>query len=399
MASASPNLTLNDFHFCSMDSTEEIPQYIPGGYHPIAIGDILGTNDSCRYRIMHKLGYGSYSTVWLAQKTDSSNSFVAVKITMAEVGQSLEAAMLEAASRQVQSNSEQRPGSLALLDHFTLEGPNGSHSVLMTDIVVPIFTLQTRCPGPWRRATTHGLVQAIADLHAAGIVESPPTNPRSNLHVGNLGFAFPQLSDQDPEVVMQELSPYELTIVLPTTAVHQTASLPSYVVMPCNITAYYLKLASSDPPLTKVLDFGAAHNVGTPSPSFQCAWIALAPAVAFAIKVEKVENPTIDPAADIWALGTAIFEIVTGSPIFYLTSLPYAMLKVADVLPPGWENWYANLSDPPGVSCRERVRRTCTDDADADMLSALLRKILALDPALRCSAVEIVDDPWFKYST
>ena len=44
--------------------TEWIEDYRPGGLHPVHIGDEF--NDS-RYRVIRKLGYGAYSTVWLAK--------------------------------------------------------------------------------------------------------------------------------------------------------------------------------------------------------------------------------------------------------------------------------------------------------------------------------------------
>lgn len=44
--------------------TEWIEEYRPGKFHPIHLGDLL---DDARYRIVRKLGYGSYSTVWLAR--------------------------------------------------------------------------------------------------------------------------------------------------------------------------------------------------------------------------------------------------------------------------------------------------------------------------------------------
>ena len=36
--------------------------YHPGGYHPVHLGDTFGS----RYRVIRKIGYGEYSTVWLA---------------------------------------------------------------------------------------------------------------------------------------------------------------------------------------------------------------------------------------------------------------------------------------------------------------------------------------------
>jgi hypothetical protein len=38
-------------------------RYGPGGYHPAYLGEIFNK----RYRVVHKLGYGLHSTVWLAK--------------------------------------------------------------------------------------------------------------------------------------------------------------------------------------------------------------------------------------------------------------------------------------------------------------------------------------------
>lgn len=43
---------------------EEMSKYRPGGFHPVCLGD---TFKNGRYKIHHKLGWGGYSTVWLAK--------------------------------------------------------------------------------------------------------------------------------------------------------------------------------------------------------------------------------------------------------------------------------------------------------------------------------------------
>ena len=49
-------------HFRRTISEEDIGRYCEGGYHPVRIGDLFNH----KYKVVNKLGYGVYSTVWLA---------------------------------------------------------------------------------------------------------------------------------------------------------------------------------------------------------------------------------------------------------------------------------------------------------------------------------------------
>ncbi|TFK68449.1 kinase-like protein [Pluteus cervinus] len=395
-------LELDDFHFISMDTTEDMTRYTVGGYHPARIGDIISSSrkdDSSalvpQYRIVHKLGFGSNATVWLAQMTDSP-AFVAVKITTADAASTNEAAMLEAVSR-VRTTGESHV--VTLLDHFTLHGPNGEHLALVTDVVAPIF--RVRSDPLWCKTAALGLAKAVAHLHANGIVHG-------DLHLGNVGVAIPKLAEEDPDEIMQYLGAYDLTIVLTSSATKQTSSLPPYVVSPCNLTSFYKKLANSDLPQTKLFDFGSAHEVGKLPQIFQCAVEACAPETVFARVVEKIDNPFMELPTDIWALGAAIYKIVTGSPLFYgvgFTGILSEMVPMGGTLPQAWQEWWLGLSDVPTVSAsgadawwtrrRKMIRQDCANDADADALIALLRKILVLDPKARPTPEEILQDAWF----
>ena len=53
---------------------EKFLDYRPGGFHPIALGDTLKDG---RYKIHHKLGYGGFSTVWLARDHRYINTLLA----------------------------------------------------------------------------------------------------------------------------------------------------------------------------------------------------------------------------------------------------------------------------------------------------------------------------------
>ncbi len=54
-----------DFDIEGVD-VEDINRYTPGGFHPIRLGNVL-SSAKAQYRVLHKLGRGAFSTVWLAE--------------------------------------------------------------------------------------------------------------------------------------------------------------------------------------------------------------------------------------------------------------------------------------------------------------------------------------------
>jgi hypothetical protein len=52
---------------------EPLSGYKPGGYHPVHLGDKFHGN---RFIVVHKLGWGSYSTIWLARDTAAPEPYV-----------------------------------------------------------------------------------------------------------------------------------------------------------------------------------------------------------------------------------------------------------------------------------------------------------------------------------
>ncbi|KAJ5015591.1 Serine/threonine-protein kinase SRPK [Colletotrichum sp. SAR 10_99] len=127
------------------DEPEEFyANYYPeGGLHPVRIGDQLADG---RYTIFHKLGRGSFSTVWLA-RDEKTNCNVAIKITGGHFTKSSnEPDVLKfiASSRIPQAGREYLQ---ALLHHFVHQGPNGIHSCLPGNVILAhpdqTFTTQT----------------------------------------------------------------------------------------------------------------------------------------------------------------------------------------------------------------------------------------------------------------
>jgi len=79
---------------------------------------------------VHKLGFGSYSTTWLARDEETAK-YVAPKIAVPDYGYVLECDML----RLLGNAKTEHPGRRVvprLLDEFRIKGPNGTHRCLVT---------------------------------------------------------------------------------------------------------------------------------------------------------------------------------------------------------------------------------------------------------------------------
>jgi len=70
--------TQRKIEYMPIEDVEKLERYCPGGYHPVTIGEQLGG----KYSIVHKLGFGAYSTIWLARNQESGK-YVAIKIPVA----------------------------------------------------------------------------------------------------------------------------------------------------------------------------------------------------------------------------------------------------------------------------------------------------------------------------
>lgn len=180
--------TQHQIEYMPIEDVEKLERYRPGGYHPVAVGEQLGG----RYSIVHKLGFGSYSTIWLARDQEAGR-YVSIKIPVAtpnstatretDILRRLNSTTLEG---KAHSGAAYIP---SILDDFSLSGPNGVHHCYVTEpgmmslaeakdaSSIRLFQL------PVARAVAAQLVQAVAFLHSLGIVHggklSPPGDPIS----------------------------------------------------------------------------------------------------------------------------------------------------------------------------------------------------------------------------
>ena len=122
-SSAKP--TSSAFEYQYVEEVEVLEDYRPGGYHPVQIDDRLHT----RYRIIHKLGHGTYSTAWLALDEQTS-AYVAIKVGTADADKR-KANILSQISTGISTTGLERVSIVPLpLDRFTIDGSNGAYPLL-----------------------------------------------------------------------------------------------------------------------------------------------------------------------------------------------------------------------------------------------------------------------------
>ncbi|KAI0657078.1 kinase-like domain-containing protein [Cubamyces menziesii] len=139
-------------HSVMTEDEEDWEDYVKGGYHPVHIGDSFSDG---RYVVVRKLGWGHFSTVWLAKDT-KMNRHVALKIVKS-APRYTETALdeIKLLQRLITSStpplqptpdnpnpppspSVTHPGRshvISFLDHFRHKGPNGTHVCMVFEVL------------------------------------------------------------------------------------------------------------------------------------------------------------------------------------------------------------------------------------------------------------------------
>lgn len=144
---------------------EELENYEPGGFHPVHLGDVYDD----QYRVVHKLGFGGFSTVWLA-RIALSKRWVALKFVTSR----------ESPTYEVRSMIESHPrvaGSrlFAVAERrFWVDGPNGRHLCLVLPVLGPNLSqlskgIYSRLRQAFAKGMSFQAARALAYLHSNGL--------------------------------------------------------------------------------------------------------------------------------------------------------------------------------------------------------------------------------------
>ena len=324
---------------CALEYTEEPNDYRPGGLHPIHIEDSL---DSGRYTVIHKLGYGLSSTVWLARDV-TLNTYVAIKILTAEASKTRnELRCLELLSSKPRSK---HPGqeyiSASFLDrHFWLDGPNGQHLILVSKASGPSVSHMSnwniRIRESLARRIALQVTQGLAYLHSRGICHG-------NLTSSDVLFQLADFDAWTQEEVYEQLG---IPMVIDVDESFRGPSFPRYLVDSAQFFRASPGLLAEN---IRIIDYGDSFRVkcsNNPSTD-QRPW-----SNGF-IPPENLCGLKYMQSSDLWALGCIIYEIRAGLSLFPLSvdaSPSDSIWEISDTIGPEFDG-----DGHPGLSGKSRV--------------------------------------------
>ncbi|KAI0415333.1 protein kinase [Xylaria grammica] len=358
-----------NFLYDWINGAERLESYEPGGFHPVMINDVLHN----RYRIVDKLGFGPYSTIWLA-RDDQLNRYVAVKLNVSDPTLPTlqrEAGVLRALSDSSPMTAQRDPSPPLhgrdavpkILDEFKIDGPNGTHlCYTMAPAQGDLHEASFCCLFPIEvaRALAARLAIAVSFVHSRGFVHG-------DIHLLNVlvGFrtnlnalSISQFKDKFGEPCVVPISRIDKKLLPPN--VPAQATIPSYL----GKKAPEFTVADADGLILS--DFNGAFAPATEPRLGKDCQIPLPKRAPEAIL--EPESPFSYPF-DIWSLGNAIWEIVGMKPLFSDCEPENEIVaEQIDVLgyqhfPSAWrEKWERQSSGESDID--QSVPRRPTDDRE-----------------------------------
>ncbi|KAF9075286.1 kinase-like domain-containing protein [Rhodocollybia butyracea] len=390
------------------------------------IGDELAQG---RYRIIHKLGYGGFSTTWLA-RDQHKNILVALKALRASA--SVETDTVDGTIRDVaipQKLHSALPTSdlfRQVYDSFVVEGPNGLHGILILpfagpsihSILMESLDERVKLPGDLGRKVAKQMAIALYEMHRLGFVNG-------DLTTSNVLFRVidPILGWSDAEVYHYLGDP--LTDEVKSTSGDPCGPhVPRELVQPVDHLIFFEQTLLLQENIV-VIDFGQSYEVASPPKNYR-------PGTKMNYtSPETFYEDRAGMEADVWALGCAIYEIRTGYHLFTMFAgdrgeILGEIFRTLGKPPDAWwetkgEEWTEQDPTRPcsihkGVSLAARgiydapvyvkdglhplpiteVPDVRMDEKEVVLLVDLLEKMIRYQPEERITMEEVIKHPWFN---
>ncbi|KFA45857.1 hypothetical protein S40293_09356 [Stachybotrys chartarum IBT 40293] len=300
-----------------MENVEDVEKYVPGGYHPVDIGDVIDARKDF-YKVVHKLGHGGFSTVWLVLSCREIPKYYALKILCADTSGNPELQVLQHIDKARPSG---HPNVAMLRDSFRISGPNGDHQCLVFPVLGPSLynpEVNASLSDSARHQVCRQIADALAFLHSCGICHG-------DLTPWNIVFELPNIQIMSVNQLYELLGPInaeKLTLANRSPTSHgpkQVIETPKLLGLDCSLLENI-----------RIIDFGETFFTDTPPLSIGTPTGFFPPELCF--------GSLPSTQSDIWQLacimyyiqsdkilffpGFDIFEVLIGTIVGYLGPLP-----------------------------------------------------------------------------
>ncbi|KAJ8655629.1 hypothetical protein O0I10_008718 [Lichtheimia ornata] len=118
-----------------LSEEEEDPgDYKTGGYHPVRVGELY---ENGRYKVVRKLGWGHFSTVWLVQDQQTRRHYAMKVVKSAKHYTETALDEIKLLERVAESDPKALGAQFvtAIEDHFMVKGQNGTHVCMTFEVL------------------------------------------------------------------------------------------------------------------------------------------------------------------------------------------------------------------------------------------------------------------------
>ncbi|KAJ3496885.1 hypothetical protein NLJ89_g10424 [Agrocybe chaxingu] len=300
-------ITLQDEDGKSVDLTfaEEqlgMPAEYGFGYPIVSFGQRFGREG--RYEVVRKLGWGGYSSIWLARDHQAPNSFVALKMLtgnatdLIKSGQLQELAVMERLKPQVHTHC------VPLLSHFEFPGTSereGSHTCIVTEVFATDVDRiwgafpNRRMPISLAKKVLRDVLVGLSQLHSVGCVHTDLKSTNITCrHSPSASYdAISSLLSNSPS----EMNPPDKNVVSGEVQSAKSQPLSASLSLEEALRSSYV-----------LGDFGHAQVLNNRTVDLISDELYRAP--------EVILGGPWDQSVDIWAFGCIVVEYVLGTSLF-----------------------------------------------------------------------------------
>ena len=329
---------------------------------------LYDTFKESRYKVYHNLGYGGFSTVWLA-RDEHLQRFVSMKVLSAGASRTVSELSILRQIDKCASAHPLRKNIVSILDTFNVEGPNGIHECHVSPVAGPSLFNISDSPGqiegfrplkrPIVRKLARELAKTVSWLHSINIIHggefygasANPTDTSVDITTKNVLLQLCNIDNWTIDDVYEQLGQPVWDEVFTASGGDSDASAPDYIVQPTSfdfLSPRHIKRNIS------LIDFGEAFLESSPPPN----GVGTPAAVS---SPELLLQRKASRWSDAWALVCTRFGLRAGYDVFgsFVGSPGMVLGRMARLLGPMPDDWWPLLEKydilKGGRDCRSSI--------------------------------------------